>query len=115
MDSNGTVYLVLSPEGYPRELLTFNPATQNWSVEVPPSNAAEIFVDHDDNLWAVAQGPKIYKRAPGATSWQTIYSEGGTTNCYPKAVVSEDGKTAFIHTQNCNWRDISIYGLRLKP
>lgn len=115
MDSQGNPYLVLSPESAPRELLSFKQATQTWHSEALPSNASEIFLDHSDNLWAVSSGPTIYKRAAGSTTWTLIYSEGGSTNCYPKAVVSEDGGTAFIHTQNCNWGTVSIYGLRLKP
>lgn len=115
MDSQGNVYITLNPTDASPILLTYKASTGQWQQEVSPSNAAEIFVDSDDNLWAVATGPKIYKRTSLTSSWQTIYVNSGASQCYPRATVSSDGSTAFIHTHNCNRQDVSVFGIRLKP
>ena len=114
IDSQGNIYITLSPEGGPRVLLIYTASTQQWSKQEPPSRATEIFLDHDDNLWAVAAGPRIYKRTSMTSAWQEMYKEQDGYQCYPRATVSSDGTTAFIHTQKCNWKDVTIYGVRLR-
>ena len=115
MDSQGNIYLTLSPTDSSSLLLSYSASTGQWKEEESPSGASEIFVDMEDNLWAVSSGPKVHKRTSSTGAWQEIYSYSGARQCYPRAVVSGDGSTAFIYTLDCNWENVSVYGLRLKP
>jgi hypothetical protein len=116
MDSQGNIYITLDPLDASPMLLTYKASTGQWLQEALPSNAAELFVDSDDNLWAVASGPTVHKRTAIESSWQEIYTESGARQCYPRATVSSDGSTAFIHTHTCStWQDVSVFGIRLKP
>lgn len=54
MDSQGNIYITLSPVTGSRVLLTYIAATGQWQESEPPFGATEIFLDADDNLWAVA-------------------------------------------------------------
>ena len=114
MDSHGTPYLLLSPTGMPRQIAWFDANTQSWKKEPSPSSATEIFFDDDDNLWAIGKGITIYKRDKASANWETIFAEGDSRNCYPKAKLNEDASIAYIHTQACNLSSVTVYALRLK-
>ncbi|MDB4224437.1 BNR repeat-containing protein [Granulosicoccus sp.] len=115
MDSLGNIYLILDPVGKPSVLLSYKASTGQWQEEESPAGATEIFLDSDDKLWAVASGPTLHMRASISSSWQEVYSNTGSPQCYPRASVSSDGSIAFIHTHNCNRQDISVFAVRLKP
>ena len=110
MDSSGKPYILLSPIGDSRQIVSYDAANDRWDRENSPNGATEIFFDGDDNLWAVASGIRVMVRLNGSTSWDTVYSdEGSTKACFPKVSVDEDGDTAFIHTHACDQESITIY------
>ena len=114
MDSSGKPYILLSPIGGSRQIVSYDAANDRWERENSPNGATEIFFDADDNLWAVASGIRVMVRLNGSTSWDTVYSdEGSTKACFPKVSVDEDGDTAFVHTHACDQESITIYAIRL--
>lgn len=115
IDSEGNIFITLNPTENHRLLMIYDSEKMEWSKEAAPNGVDEIFVDTQDNLWAVASGIKIYKRTSITGTWQVVYSKQSTNYCYPRATISDDGKNAFIHTQNCNLQDVSVFGLRLEP
>lgn len=114
IDSLGRPHILLSPENGARQILHYSNEESKWIREDSPSNATEIFFDEDDNLWAVANGIRIYLRLAGQNSWTTMYDDSSNDNCYPKAQLDETMSNAFIHVEGCDSKSISIYGLRLK-
>ena len=97
-----------------RKIYYLEQQSSNWNSIEAPNNATEIFFDADNNLWAIATGIKIYRKAADSTEWQTIYSDTGTRNCYPKAVLDKEKTTAIIHSQSCTQESVTVYGLRLR-
>ncbi len=114
IDSEDNPYLLLSPTEGSRFISRYSAAEQRWIEEEAPEGATEIFFDKDNNMYAIASGIKIFKRTNVNAEWQKIYSEGSTRNCYPKVKMDASGKNAFIHTQSCDEKHITIYGLRLQ-
>jgi hypothetical protein len=113
MDNHGKPYVVLSPIGESRKLLSYDGSSGQWQREDTPDNATEIFFDADNNLWAVASGIRIMVRLDGSTSWNTVYSDPQANACFPKVSVNETGDTAFVHTHACDQKSITIYAVRL--
>jgi len=107
-------YLLLIPTNEHRFITYYRPVDQRWVREQAPGSATEIFFDNDNNLYAVAAGIKIYKRAAGQSNWDKIYDEGAHRNCYPKVKKDQHGVNAFIHSQSCDEKTVTIYGLRLR-
>jgi len=115
MDSHDHVYITLAPTDGPELLITYDEFSGEWIKEESPAGAAEIFLDSEDNLWAVASGPKVFKRLYRSTDWEEVYEDSTVKQCYPKSAVSEDGSTAFIYTQDCDGKNISVRAMRLQP
>ena len=114
MDSQGNAYLAVSPTQGERQLVTYNNDSGTWQHESLPSSAREIFLDGEDNLWAVASGPRIFRRDAASGEWQgPIGNTRSDGNCLAKAVVSDDQKHAFIHAMACDNTSISVYAIRL--
>ena len=113
MDSTGKPFIVLSPIGGARQIVSYDANSGNWEREDSPNNATEIFFDGDDNLWAVASGIRIMVKLNGSSSWDTVYSDSSGDACFPKVSVNETGDTAFVHTHACDQKSVTIYGVRL--
>ena len=113
MDSTGKPFIVLSPIGGARQIVSYDANSGNWEREDSPNNATEIFFDGDDNLWAVASGIRIMVKLNGSSSWDTVYSDSSGNACFPKVSVNETGDTAFVHTHACDQKSVTIYGVRL--
>jgi len=114
IDNEDNPYLLLSPTEGSRFIVRYNAAEQRWIKEEAPEGATEIFFDNDNNMYAIRTGITIFKRSSVNADWETIYSEKSANNCYPKVKMDALGKNAFIHTQSCDEKHISIYGLRLQ-
>jgi len=113
IDNEDNPYLLMSPTEGSRFISRYSASQQRWIEEKAPEAATEIFFDNDNNLYAVASGIKIFKRSGVSSAWEKIYDENSPKYCYPKVVVDKSGKNAFIHTQSCDEKHITIYGLRL--
>jgi len=114
IDSDGSPHILLSPVNGDRQVVYQNIDDGSWQRFDAPHNATAIFFDGNDNLWAIASGIKVLRRSAGSDTWTLLYDEGGTKNCYPKFVLDEDKSTAFIHTQSCDEKTVTIYGVRLQ-
>ena len=106
-------YVLHSPKGQSRFMARYSESDRRWISEKPPENATEIFFDLHNNLYAVASGIKIFKRSSPDADWELIYDEGNKRNCYPSVKLDESARTAFIHTQSCDEKQMTVYGLRL--
>lgn len=113
IDNQDNPYLLMSPTEGSRFISRYDSSQQRWIQEKAPQGATEIFFDKDNNLYAIASGIKIYKRASVNSKWETIYSDSSANNCYPKVNLDARGESAFIHAQSCDEKHITIYGLKL--
>lgn len=110
--SDGEIHIVVSPTDQPRRILNFSKDT--WSSEASPYAATEIFIDKQNNLWAIASGLTISRKLHGNSDWETIISTDEKTQCYPKVSLNEDRSTAFIYSQSCDDSNtVSAHSLRL--
>ena len=107
-------YVLLSPTNGSRQILRYSAADNRWLREKSPESATEIFFDSNNNLYAVANGIKIYKKSNPEAGWELIYDEGSKRNCYPYAKLDEHSGTALIHSHSCDGKTVTIYALRLK-
>jgi len=114
IDNEDNPYLLLSPTEGSRFISRYSTAENRWIEEEAPEGATEIFFDNDNNMYAIRSGIQIFKRSSVGSKWQKIYSENAANNCYPKVKIDASGKNAFIHTQSCDEKHVTIYGLRLR-
>ena len=114
IDNEDNPYLLLSPTQGSRFISRYSSVQHRWITEEAPHGATEIFFDNDNNMYAIASGITIFKRSSIDADWQKIYSENAAKNCYPKVKTDASGKNAFVHTQSCDEKHVTIYGLRLR-
>ncbi len=114
IDNQDNPYLLLSPTEGARFISRYSTAQQRWINEEAPEGATEIFFDNDNNMYAIRSGIDIFKRSSIDSDWQKIFSDSAGKNCYPKVKMDASGNNAFIHTQSCDEKHITIYGLRLR-
>lgn len=116
-NSKGDPFIVLSPVGSNRQILSLK--NGRWTSEDSPHGATEVFFDNDDNLWAVAAGPKIFVKPHGATTknesnWKEIYLPETKTHCSPRVVLNQAKNRAFLYTQRCHKNVLDIFEINLK-
>ncbi len=110
INSKGDVYLLHSPHGSKRVLQHFRKIDYRWEIEESPFGATEIFIDSQDNLWAVANGLRILRRGANENIWKLIYTNESIDDCLPRVSQNYDKTVAYIHTQRCKTEDfVSIY------
>jgi len=107
----GVPHALLSPRGESRQILRLEGTT--WVREPAPYGATEIFFDADDTLYAIASGLRILRRRAGDVDWELIHRTPGGGDCYPRAVVDEEKRNAYIHTQSCDLERVNIYAIDL--
>ena len=114
LDPDGNLHVVLSPVG--GERLIARRDGSGWRTEPSPANAGEIFFDAAGTLWAIADGPVAYRRPADVDAFEPVTNAPAPREqCYPRAALSEDRRTAYLHTRGCDADAVSVYRLRLLP
>jgi len=98
--NDGSLYLIVSPHNGDRKLLTFKQG--KWSSESSPDNATELFLDQEDNVWAISSGLNVFRRSSDSDDWQQVISAEDRTACYPKVTLTEDKSIAYVYSQSCD-------------
>jgi len=114
MDAFGAPHVLVSPYDQIRRIATFDRDSGQWTESESPYNAAEIFFDANDDLWAISNGMTVSRRRHGEDRWEMVYSESDSKSCFPRAVLNEDASTAFVHTHACDGKSVDVYAIRLK-
>lgn len=112
MDIEGKPHVLLSPVGKSREILHYNKNEQRWVSERSPSNASHLFFDKNGRQWAVAEGLTLLYRDATDSPWTLFYQEDHN-DCFAKTVWNEEKTKAYIHTQDCDSKSMSVYELEL--
>lgn len=113
-DTQGSVHVLVSPVDRPRRILTY--AKGVWSSEESPDGATEIFVDQQDNLWAISSGLDIFRKSHSDKHWHSIVETAEENYCYPKVSMNEDKSKAYIYSQSCDDSNtVTVHALELFP
>ncbi len=112
VSSDGTPYILLSPDGRSREIHHFSDGA--WTHEKSPRNATEIFFDHKDRLWAIASGLRISRREKDSEQWVSVYEpRGETDDCIPRVSLNAGKTIAWLYSLGCERSEVSVYRLEL--
>lgn len=112
VNSKGVPYLLISPTDGERLIYTLQQG--DWIHETSPNKATELFIDANDELWAISSGINVYKKDSNTNSWLEIHSTPQREACYAKVALSELKDIAYIYTQSCNTENtVSVYKLNL--
>ena len=110
-DDENVFYAVLSPVGESRQLITLDDG--EWTTERTPDNASILFVDSENRLWAIADGPKLFVRESEGEDWKLEHSHDGTKLCFPSIVLDTDKTNGFLYMKNCKEPKITIFKIEL--
>jgi len=120
LDPNDTPYLLLQPIGKTRVMTRFDKNKMTWSdPETMPSSALDFEFDAKGNLWAFANGLKIYKRSQLTNSWQLVFEDRDAKSknkakkwCQPKVLSVPEKSMFLVHSQSCDFERIKITSVR---
>jgi len=102
-----------------RQLVHYSKSRRQWVWENSPQGAAEVFIDGDDNIYAIDHAPiQVLKRNKDNGSWQSIYTDPNQTrHCFPVPAANEDDSILYIHAHSCDRESdptFSIHAIQLK-
>ena len=110
--NDGVLTIVLSPLGEPRVLLTRSEGM--WFSEESPYGATDLFVDYQNNLWAISTGLGFFVKREGEAIWENVFRPLAEGHCFPRSALSSDKKTAFIYSQSCDDSNtVTVHSLSL--
>lgn len=106
VDVEGWPEIVVQPVSGGRRLLRYSQKDGSWSAAPMPSAAPHIATDDRGTQWAIATGPKLFRRKAGVKSWELIID--GIGLCHPKPEFSFDTGIVVVHATDCNRPEVNI-------
>ncbi len=108
-DSEGRAYVLLSEKGKVRSLTRLDRIPGDWSdPEDMPNSASEFLVDKAGQQWAIAFGPKIFRRDSADKPWEIVYQRDEGFG-YPQALLIPERNMMVLYVQNIEKKRVKIY------
>ena len=113
VDHEGVIYYLAHSLSEGVVMFRHDPDEDFWRRERGLNGISDLFVDGEGSLWAVASGLRVLKRNKNEGVWQTIYDNEGGGDCFPRVSMDANKQFAFVHTQSCDNKSVSIYSVQL--
>lgn len=113
VDGNGVIHYLAHSLSDGVVLFSRNPDEGYWKRERGLNGIRDLFVDRDGALWAVASGLRVLRRDKEHAVWRTVYHKDTNNDCFPRVSLDENKQFAYVHTQSCDQKTVSIYSIQL--